>query len=69
MLGKAVFLYEDLDGRTNTPAEKFLVYWDDASVMKLTFSPSVRVGNLPVNDPDTWLRLQRKGNIFSGFAS
>jgi Lamin Tail Domain/CotH kinase protein len=31
-------------------------------------SSSARAGSFPVNYPDTWLRLKRSGNTFTGFA-
>lgn len=31
--------------------------------------PSSRMGNVPVNYPQTWLRLRRQGSLFEGFAS
>jgi len=68
-LGKAVYLYEDLDGRTNNAAERYLVYWDDATVWQYSVGETVHGSSLPVNDPDTWLRLKRAGNIFTGFLS
>ena len=30
---------------------------------------AVSQGNFPVNYPDTWMRLKREGNVFSGYAS
>jgi Lamin Tail Domain/CotH kinase protein len=34
-----------------------------------TNAPSSAVGSAPVNYPNTWLRLKRSGNAFTGFAS
>lgn len=34
-----------------------------------TGAVAVITGNCPVNYPDTWLRLKREGNTFSGYAS
>ncbi|HWH69109.1 MAG TPA: lamin tail domain-containing protein, partial [Candidatus Sulfotelmatobacter sp.] len=33
------------------------------------YSPAHSMGTFPANYPNTWLRLQRAGNIFSGYAS
>jgi hypothetical protein len=34
-----------------------------------TNGASTKVGSFPVNYPNTWLRLARNGNVFTGFAS
>ena len=33
------------------------------------YTPGISTGNFPVNYPNTWLRLKRAGNVFTGFAS
>ena len=33
------------------------------------YSPALSLGSFPANYPDTWIRLKRTGNVFSGFAS
>ncbi len=67
--GKAVIGYQDTDGRTNSPAEEFNAYWDSANARVGAGGGVESVGSFPVNYPNTWLRLKRVGNFFSGYAS
>ncbi len=66
---KAIMMYEDKDGRTNSPGEQFNVFWDTAAVCGGAGAGTVRTGSYPVNYPYTWLRLKRVGDLFSGYAS
>lgn len=67
--GKAVFVYEDKDGRVNAPGESFNAFWDDAVLKRAGGRQSVRGPSRPINPPMTWLRLKRAGNVFTGFYS
>lgn len=67
--GKAVVLIEDMDGRVNTVNENFHVYWDDCAVKAGTAGDTIRGPSQPVNYPETWLRLRRQGDVFTGFVS
>lgn len=67
--GKAVFVYEDKDGRVNSAGESFNAFWDDAVLKRAGGRQSVRSASRPINPPATWLRLRRVGNVFTGFYS
>jgi regulation of enolase protein 1 (concanavalin A-like superfamily) len=58
--------------RTNSPFASILATPSISGIFftsRVSTNASFRAGTFPVNYPFTWLRLQRVGNLFTGYAS